>query len=138
MIEFGNCNNFQTYNLSVTTISKPTTRSEMINDDNDDFHEDKDDSEDEDNWDFLSSDTYVAVAPDEEDDDSIWIIKILENNCRSSEEEIDDYWVRILPHTGFLKGYFLEKVYDEKKYVLFKLSNKVNNSWSLESNSLID
>ena len=112
-------------------MSKPLLRSDVPSSDNESDDDENDDGEiDVDNWDFLSPDSVVAVAPDDEDDgdndqDPIWLIKIVENNCVSDSLEVDSYGNQILARTRFLKGRFLEKQYDEKKYILFKLSNRI-------------
>lgn len=68
----------------------------------------------------------VAVAAEEKSEDSVWFIKIIENNETINDiAKIDDYGNVIPGGVNFFKGHFLEREYVKKSCQLFKLSKKV-------------
>ena len=46
-------------------------------------------------------------------------------NCVLNNKESDSYGNVVVPGVRFLKGHFLEKLYDQKNHVLFKKSPKI-------------
>ena len=96
--------------------------------DNDDSDSDESDDDDDDESeeqtviDFISP---GSVAADEKSIDTIWFVKILENECVASANEKDDCG-NVIPHGAFfLKGRFLEIVVEKSSHRVYKLSKKL-------------
>ena len=58
--------------------------------------------------DFVTPESYVAIAANQSSSDSVWFIKVQEINLCSSQEEVDDYGNTIPKGTIYLSGNFLE------------------------------
>ena len=88
--------------------------------------EDNENDNDDDNdecelWDSLTAESVVAVANEKDSQDSVWFIKITDNDCVEKEIMFDSYHNSIIPEVRFLKGHFLERSDIGKDYTLFKL-----------------
>ncbi len=70
---------------------------------------------------FIVPEAYVAVAADNTSNDTIWIIKVIEANRCSTENEMDDYNNVIPKGTVFFTGHFLEHVMIGTRCMIYKL-----------------
>lgn len=119
MVEYGSCPLFKEYQLQVQLISAPNLRSDIAPP----VEEVSDEAVSE----FVSVDTYVAVAASVSSIDTVWFIKVKEvNRIDHDNISVDSFGFKIAPSIMHLSGYFLEK--DEKKTTrkenVYKLSKK--------------
>ena len=106
MVEYGSCPLFKEYQLQVQLISAPNLRSDIAPP----VEEVSDEAVSE----FVSVDTYVAVAASVSSIDTVWFIKVKEvNRIDHDNISVDSFGFKIAPSIMHLSGYFLEK--DEKK-----------------------
>ena len=123
--DYGSCDLFSTYSLTVLKYNKPYLRSGIVAETEGD-DKDEDDEESDRQWEFLFNESIVAVANDSLRE-NLWFIKIIDNNCIVDKPEPDSYGNVIINGVCFLKGHFLECVHEEKGHILYKLSNRVTN-----------
>lgn len=139
---FGTCENFIDYTLSVQELNKihlrsskalPVSQTKQVDsdesgsdsDDEDDVVENEDKSDSQTAHDFICPDSIVAVAADERSADTIWFIKVLENECVECVDVKDDYENVVVRGESFFKGHFLEMIKEKKSHKVFKLSSKI-------------
>ena len=65
----------------------------------------------------------ISLWP-EKDTDTIWFIQVTETNCISDKNEKDSYDHIIPPGSNFMKGHFLERLYETKSSTIYKLKAK--------------
>ena len=119
-MHYGSCSNFEEYNLLVGTLNKVNLRaSEIVEIDASDDLTDEDE-----NIDFIFPDSIVVVPADEKSLDTVWFIKVINENI-SDNDTIDDYGNTIPGNTCYFSGHFLERVCHNKNDQLFKISKKV-------------
>ena len=127
---YGSCSIFSKYSLLSMRYDQPFMRSQLNANEQEEGSghcEDNENDNDDDNdecelWDFLTAGSVVAVANEKASQDSVWFIKITDNNCVEKEIVFDLYHNSIIPEDRFLKGHFLERSDIGKDYTLFKVS----------------
>ena len=72
--------------------------------------------------DFLAEGSYVAVAADKSSVDTVWFIRIDDNDCVSPDCK-DSYDNYIAEGVHYLKGRFLEVIDENESRKLYKLSD---------------
>ena len=106
-MNYGSCSLFSSHKQRTQTLKNIFLRSEVeIEGQNSDIGDASDD--------FLSADTFCAVAPDESSPETLWFIKV-KDSFKSAVEMIDD---------PYIEGRFMEKVDVLAKGYLYKLSKK--------------
>ena len=123
-VEYGLCSTFSEYSMVYVKYNVPYLRSDRSKPELEIVeHEDEGDEDIEnENWDFLTPGSIVAVANQEGSHDSVWFIKVTDNNCEANEQICDSYNNHIIPGIRFLKGKFLERSYTGKDYTMFQIS----------------
>lgn len=81
-----------------------------------------DDNDEQTAIDFIAPNSFVAVAAHEKSVDTLWFIKVIENECIESIDKQDDYGNVILRGTSFIKGHFQEKSEEKSIHQIYKLS----------------
>ena len=109
-MHYGSCSNFEEYNLLVGNLNKVNLlASEIVEIDASDDLTDEDE-----NIDFIFPDSIVVVPADEKSLDTVWFIKVINENI-SDNDTIDDYGNTIPGNTCYFSGHFLEHVCHNKK-----------------------
>jgi hypothetical protein len=111
--KYGSCNLFSRYQLDVHELRDMPLRSHDPPPPEDLGHMELDG--------FIVPEAYVAVAADNTSNDTIWIIKVIEANRCSTENEMDDYNNVIPKGTVFFTGHFLEHVMIGTRCMIYKL-----------------
>ena len=117
--EYGSCDLFLPYELSIQDINQVFLRSDIPeatapHNDGDDLLTD-----------FVTTDSVVAIAADHNSLDTFWFVKISDNSCTANGNEIDDYGNIIADRSKYIKGQFLEFLHENNSKKNYKLSNKV-------------
>ena len=73
----------------------------------------------------ITPDSIVAVAADSNSIETVWFIKVIENECVSNGEDQDEYGHIIIENAMFHKGNFLERISHSLNSQMFKVSKKV-------------
>ena len=127
---YGSCSLFKEFNLSVTMLNQVNLRSTMSVTDKCQPSSDPDCDDVSDITEYVVPDTYVAVAADSKSIDTVWFIKVAENNCISRGDDVDDYGHMIIENVKFNKGHFLERVSHLSNREIYKVSKKVTYFYS--------
>ena len=69
-------------------------------------------------------DSFIAVAAGSNSTDTVWFVKVIDNDCLSDGSCIDDYGNAVGQGVRYLKGHFLEKIDEKDNHKLHKLSKK--------------
>ena len=104
--DYGSCSLFREYILESNELIQIFLRSSVPTPEN--FNETE---PNEDLSDYISPNSYVAVAADIYSIDTVWFIKVIENGCISTGQDGDDYGHFIMDGAKYNKGRFLERVY---------------------------
>lgn len=120
--DYGSCQLFSEHQLTSYNLNQVFLRSN-----NQTSTEDEIDLADEDEIymnNFVTPESYVAVAADKKSPDTVWFIKVIEADCESATDEEDDYGNIIPKGATYFKGNFLERVNETIKLEVYKLSKK--------------
>ena len=74
---------------------------------------------------YITPDSIVTVAADSNSIETVWFIKVIENECVSNGEDQDDYGHIIIENAMFHRGNFLERISHSLNSQTFKVSKKV-------------
>jgi hypothetical protein len=123
-IEYGSCSLFQVYELTAVDLIKRTMRSDF-----EPAQTSSSDVSEEENIfanGFFSPESICAIAADESSFETLFFVRILENDCISNQFEIDDFHHKVSPGQAFLKCHYLEKHSETKKgYVYTENTKKI-------------
>ena len=114
--DYGSCSLFSRYKLDVHELRDIPLRSHVLEPPEIIGSEDVDD--------FVTPDSYVAIAAPETSQDTVWFVKVIKVNLCSAKEEKDDYQNIIPKGTKYLSGYFLERDVIGAKSVSYKVEKR--------------
>ena len=119
---YDECSNFTRYDLVCESVNSVSLRSALQTPTNEIEHEG---DEVNDNDDFLLPNTICAVAAANSSRDTIWFVRIANNNKLAQENVSDDYGNVIGVGQSFIEGSYLEEVDSTKNGIIYKLSKIV-------------
>ena len=125
--KYGSCPLFEEYELTSMTLIKHAMRSENQQS----FQPESKSNEEYDDENlvvngFFPPNSICVIAAAESSPETVFFVRIIENDCVSDNIETDDFNHKGLPGQYFLKAYYLEKASNTKKgYVYTENTRKI-------------
>ena len=117
--QFGSREQCSEYSLNLKQLNKIHLRSS--NADVSGKHADDEEDNESSVINFWAEDSFIAVAAGSNSIDTVWFVKVIDDDCLSDGSCVDDYRNAVGQGVRYLKGHFLEKIDEKDDHNLYKL-----------------